>query len=153
MCDSDLKLSVLPVVLQDIVIDYAFNVPKHSFLDSLDIILSIVDMKLPFFFFRPRIWSWHYSRFLPNPIFSFMPIEYYNGLYSELFDDDALYCLLLSLDFRRKNVKLFGSRQRWLSRILNSWRAIEPFAAYYKMLLRAKTPIMKKRATFISNFV
>lgn len=153
MCDSDLKLSVLPVVLQDIVIDYAFNVPKQAFLDSLDIILSIVDMKLPFFFFRPRIWSWHYSRFLPNPCFSFMPIEYYNGLYSELFDDDALYCLLLSLDFRRKNVRLFGSRQRWLSRILNSWRAIEPFAAFYKMLMRSKTTIMKHRSTFITHFV
>ena len=153
MSDSDLKLSILPDVLQDIVLDYAFNLPKPAVLDSLHIILGIIDMDLPFFFFREKIWSWEYAKFLPNPIFSFMPIEYYNGLYSELFDDDALYCLLLALDFRRRNVRLFGSRQRWLSRILNSWRSIEPFAAYYKMLLRSRSPIMKHRSSFISHFV
>ena len=153
MCNTELKLNILPDVLQDIVIDFAFNLPKRDVLDSLEVILGIIDMDLPFFFFREKIWSWEYAKFLPNPIFSFMPIGYYNGLYSELFDDDALYCLLLALDFRRKNVRLFGSRQRWLSRILTSWRSIEPFAAYYKMLLRSRTPIMKNRSSFISRFV
>jgi len=153
MCKSDLKLSVLPDVLEQLVLDFAFNLPKQAICDSLDIILSIVEMDLPFFFFRPKIWSWEFAKFLPNPVFVFMPIEYYNGLYSELFDDDALYCLLLALDFRRKNVKMFGTRQRWLNRILWSWRTIEPFAAYYKMLLRSRTPIMKQRSPFITRFI
>ena len=153
MSVSDVNLRVLPDVLQELVLDFAFNLPKQAISDSLDIILSIVDMDLPFFFFRPKIWSWEFAQFLPNPVFVFMPIEYYNGLYSELFDDDALYCLLLALDFRRKNVKMFGTRQRWLNRILSSWRTIEPFAAYYKMLLRSRTPIMKQRSPFISRFI
>ena len=153
MIVSDVKFSVLPSVLQDLVLDFAFNLPKTDVLESLDVILSIIDMDLPFFFFRESIWSWHYNKFLPNPVFSFMPIHYYNGIYSELFDDDALCCLLLGLDFRRRNVRMFGSRQRWLDRIIQCWRCVEPFAAYFKMLLRSKTPIMKQRSAFIKRFV
>ena len=153
MSVSDVNFSVLPSVLQDLVLDFAFNLPKTDVLESLNVILSIIDMDLPFFFFRESIWSWHYNKFLPNPVFSFMPIHYYNGIYSELFDDDALCCLLLGLDFRRRNVRMFGSRQRWLDRIIRCWRCVEPFAAYFKMLLRSKTPIMKQRSEFIKRFV
>ena len=153
MSVSDVNFSVLPSVLQDLVLDFAFNLPKTDVLESLNVILSIIDMDLPFFFFRESIWSWHYNKFLPNPVFSFMQIHYYNGIYSELFDDDALCCLLLGLDFRRRNVRMFGSRQRWLDRIIQCWRCVEPFAAYFKMLLRSKTPIMKQRSAFIKRFV
>ena len=153
MCNSELKLDGLPDDLQNLVLDFAFNLPRDAILDSLHIILSIIDMDLPFFFFREKIWSWQYTMFLPNPVYSFMPIQYYNNLYSELFDDDALYCLLLGLDFRRSNVRMFGSRQRWLDRIVTSWRCVEPFAAYYKMLIRSKKPIMKFRSNFIRSFI
>ena len=153
MCEPDITLSVLPTVLQQLVLDFAYNLPKTAVLSSLNTLLDIIDMDLPFFFFRPKIWSWEFAKFLPNPVFEFMPIEYYNGLYSELFDDDALYCLLLGLDFRRKNVKMFGSRQQWINRIVSSWRSIEPFAAYYKMLMRSRTPIMKHRSSFITRFL
>jgi len=153
MCKNDLKLTILPDVLQDLVLQFAFNLPKQQVLDSLDVILDILDMQLPFFFFREKIWSWECNNFLPNPVFSFMPIEYYNGRFGELFDDDAMFCLLLGLDFRRKNVRLFGSRQKWLDRIVTSWRCVEPLAAYYRMLLRTRTPIMKKRGPLIKMFV
>jgi hypothetical protein len=153
MCNNEVKLVELPDVLQDLVLLYAFNLPKHDVLESLGVILDIVDMKLPFFFFRQKIWSWQYNNFLPNPVFSFMPIEYYNGRYCELFNDDAMFSFLLGLDFRRKNVRLFGSREKWLDRIVTSWRCVEPLAAYYRMLLRSQTPIMKKRGPLINMFV
>ena len=150
MCKNDVKLSSLPDVLQDLVLEFAFNLPKDQVLGSLQVIL---DMKLPFFFFREKIWSWEWKHFLPNPVFSFFPIEYYNGRFDELFDDDAMFCLLLGLDFRRRNVRLFGSRQKWLNRIVTSWRCVEPLAAYYRMLLRTRTPIMKKRGPLVQAFV
>ena len=53
MCKTDVKLCSLPDVLQDLVLQFAFNLPKDQVLRSLQIILDIVDMKLPFFFFRP----------------------------------------------------------------------------------------------------
>ena len=153
MCESELKLSILPDVLQEIVVDYAYSMSRVQVLKSLQTILDIVDMELPFFFLREKIWSWHWNCFLPNPVVVFEPIEFYNGRYCELFDDDALYCLLLGLDFRRKNVKLFGSRQKWLNRIVTSWRCVEPLAAFYRMLLRSHTPIMKKRGPLVNLFV
>ena len=153
MCKNDLKLCSLPDVLQELVLEFAFNLPKHQVLTSLQVILDIVDMKLPFFFFREKIWSWSCNNFMPNPVFSFMPIEYYNGRFCELFDDDAMFCLLLGLDFRRKNVRMFGSRQTWLNRIVTSWRCVEPLAAYYRMLLRTRSPIMKKRGPLVHMFV
>jgi len=153
MCKNGVKLSILPDVLQDIVLDFAFNLPRDAVLRSLNVILDILDMRLPFFFFRNKIWSWQYNVFLPNPVHTFMPIEYYNGRFCELFDDDALYCLLLGLDFRRRNVKMFGTRQTWLNRIVSSWRCVEPLAAYYRMLLRTRNPIMKKRGPLVRMFV
>ena len=152
MSGADEKLTVLPLVLQELVLDFAFNLPLDAVLKSLHTVLSIVEMELPFFFFREKIWSWHYNMFLPNPVFSFMPIEYYNGRFCELFDDDALYCLLLALDFRRRK-KMFGSRQRWLDRIVSSWRCVEPFAAFYKMLMRSNTRVMKQRGPMVHLFV
>ena len=127
--------------------------PRDDVLRSLETVLAIIHMELPFFFFREKIWSWHYNEFLTNPVRTFLPIEYYNGRYCELFDDDAMFCLLLGLDFRRRSVKMFGSRQRWLDRIMRSWKCVEPFGAYYKMLLRSQGPIMKQRGPLVSLFV
>ena len=153
MCKTDVKLCSLPDVLQDLVLQFAFNLPKDQVLGSLQIILDIIDMQLPLFFFREKIWSWNCKHFLPNPVFSFLPIEYYNGRFCELFDDDAMFCLLLGLDFRRRNVRMFGSRQKWLNRIVTSWRCVEPLAAYFRMLMRTRTPIMKKRGPLVQAFV
>ena len=47
MSVSDVNFSVLPSVLQDLVLDFAFNLPKTDVLESLDVILSIIDMDLP----------------------------------------------------------------------------------------------------------
>ena len=143
----------MPCVLQELVFQFAYNMPRDDVLRSLETILSIINMELPFFFFREKIWSWHYNEFLTNPVRTFLPIEYYNGRYCELFDDDAMFCLLLGLDFRRRSVKMFGSRQRWLDRIMRSWKCVEPFGAYYKMLLRSQGPIMKQRGPLVSLFV
>ena len=52
---SGVNLGDLPDVLQELVILFAFNLPKDEVLESLDVILSIVDMNLPFFFFRDAI--------------------------------------------------------------------------------------------------
>jgi hypothetical protein len=62
MSKNDIKLVELPDVLQDLVLLYAFNLPKQQVLESLGVILDIVDMKLPFFFFREKI-------FLAEPCF------------------------------------------------------------------------------------
>ena len=106
-------------------------------------------MNLPFFFFKPEIWCWHERRFIKNPMKSFVPIETVGGRVSDLFDDDAMYCFLLALDFRRKKVRMFGTRERWLHRLTSNWCTVEPFAAFYRMLLREDEPFMKKHKRFL----
>ena len=122
MCKNDLYLSVLPDDLQDLVFKFAYGLPKEQVLCSLYALLDIIDMQLPFFFFRKKIWSWDLKKFLHNPVWVFEPMEYYDGNFNSLFDDDAMYCLLLGLDFRRKNVRLFGSRDKCKSHLHTSSR-------------------------------
>lgn len=152
MCKNDLKLTILPDVLQEIVLIYAYNMPKTQIMQSLRTLQRINEMKLPFFLLKERIWSWDLKMFLPNPCKVYFPIEYY-GSYSRIFDDDSIFCFLLALDFRRRNVRLFGSRENWMSRICTSWRAIEALGAYFKMLLRSKHRVMKKRGPLIRKMV
>ena len=153
MCKNDQKLRDLPVDLQDLVLQYAYNMRRSDVLDSLEQILDIKAMRLPFFFFRERIWSWHYARFLPNPVFQFLPIGYFGGSYSDIFDTDSFFSLLIGLDFRRKKVKCYGSRRRWLDHMLMSWEMVLPFSSFYKMLLRSKTPIMKMRRSRVRMYL
>ena len=68
MREHELSLSVLPDVLQDLVLMYTYNLPKKQIMKSLRVILDIAEMQLPFFFLKERIWSWHYEKFLPNPL-------------------------------------------------------------------------------------
>ena len=152
MCKNDLKLTILPDVLQEIVLIYAYNMPKTQIMQSLRTLQRINEMKLPFFLLKERIWSWDLKMFLANPCKVYFPIEYY-GSYSRIFDDDSIFCFLLALDFRRRNVRLFGSRENWMSRICTSWRAIEALGAYFKMLLRSKHRVMKKRSPLIQKMV
>ena len=134
----------LPTVLQDLVMLFCFNLPKADVLKGVDMILDIKDMGLPFFFFRDKVWSWEYARFLPSPLKVFMPIEYYGGSFREIFDADSVYCFLLALDFRMRNVRKFGNRQRWENRILLSWRVMDSLASYYWMLMRSKTRVLRR---------
>ena len=141
------NLCFLPSELVDLVCFFAYNISHKSVLHSVNQMCRILDMRMPFFFFRRAIWSWHYSKFLPSPLVEFLPIEYY-GNYAQLFDEDVLFYFLLCLDFRRRKVRVFGTRGRWIDLFLASWHTYEPFGAYYKMLLRSKTPVLKNNSPF-----
>ena len=135
--------------LQNIVCMFAYNTSLGSVKHSLKVYGVVRSMNLPFFFFKPEIWYWHERRFIKNPMKSFVPLETVGGRVSDLFDDDAMYCFLLALDFRRKKVRMFGTRERWLHRLTSNWCTVEPFAAYYRMLLREDEPFMKKHKRFL----
>ena len=140
---------VLPQDFRNVVLEFAYNMHYDHVLESVNTILDIKAMDVPFFFFRDKVWSWTFKKYCRNPIYTYLPVELIGGSYSDLFDEDSMFCLLLGLDFRRRNVRLLGSRRDWLNRIYASWRAVEPLAAFYKMLLRCNTPIMKKNRFFV----
>jgi len=148
MCRKHPKVHDLPTDLQQLVYMFAFNMPKKAVQGSLNTFLEIKRWKLPFFFYRDKIWSWHWKTFLPSPLKKFMPIEYYGGSFREIFDDDAVYCFLLGLDFRMRNVRQFGNRHAWENRMLASWRVMDSLAAYYWMLMRSKTRVLRKHTIY-----
>ena len=153
MHEKHVQLCDLPTDLQEIVYMFAFNLPKAAVLSSLHTILEISKWKLPFWFVNRWIWSWHYRTYLLNPLISFMPIEYFDGVYHDIFDLDVIYSFLLSLDFRRKNVRAFGSRKLWETRILVSWRTMESLSYYYRMLLRSETKVLRKNTFYEEHYV
>ena len=110
-------MNELPPDLQNIVCLFAYNTTLGCVKRSLALYLVIRSMHLPFFFYKRRIWCWHERKFIKNPMTEFVPIETVGGKISELFDDDGFYCFLLALDFRRKKVRMFGSREKWLHRL------------------------------------
>lgn len=148
MCSNEPKIADLPDVLQDLVYMFAWNLPKMQVHVSLNTYLEIKKWNLPFWFLQKRIWSWHYNRYLKNPLETFMPIEYYGGKFRDIFNDDSVYCFLIALDFRMKNVRAFGSRRLWELRLLDSWRAMDSLAAFYKMIMRSKTRVLRKNTAY-----
>ena len=47
MCKNNPKIGDLPLVLQDLVLQFAYNMPREQVLDSLEVILDIKSMQLP----------------------------------------------------------------------------------------------------------
>ena len=148
MCKNDPKVCELPSVLEDLVYMFAWNLPKTPVQASLITYSEINGWELPFWFFHKRIWSWDYNCDLDSPLKTFMPIEYYGGHYKDLFNEDAVYCFLIGLDFRMKNVRAFGNRRLWEARLLDSWRVMDALSAFYKMLMRSKTRVLRKNTTY-----
>ena len=70
------------------------------------------------------------------------------GKFRDIFNDDSVYCFLIALDFRMKNVRAFGSRRLWELRLLDSWRAMDSLAAFYKMIMRSKTRVLRKNTAY-----
>ena len=134
----------LPPELLNIVVLFAYGVPLEAVKHSLTLYSEIKNMSLPFFFYRDIVWDWDSRKFLKNPMVSFEPIEAFGGIVGHLFDEDAMYCFLLGLDFRRRIVRMFGTRERWLHRLSTNWCAVEPFAAYYRMVMRSSDNLLKK---------
>ena len=147
-----MNICALPTDLQDLVCLFCFNLPLKAVKTGVNRILEIKNMGLPFFFFRDKIWSWECKRFLPSPLKVWLPIQYFGGMYRDLFDDECMFYLLLCLDFRRRTVRMFGNRETWMGRFSDSWRSLEPFSAYYKMLLRSKDPILKQNSPLLDFF-
>ena len=153
LCKNDPKVCELPHVLEDLVYMFAFNLPKPAVQTSLKTLLEVGQWDLPFWFLNQRIWSWHYRCYLDTPLKCFIPIEYYGGDFNTLFNTDAVYCFLLGLDFRMKNVRAFGSRRLWEARMLESYKAMDAVSSFYKMLLRSKTRVLRKNTYYEAFYV
>ena len=147
-----LSISHLPAVLQDIVVSFAYDKTIKEVNECIDVLLSIRKMRLPAFFTQEVVWSWSTDEFVVNPLVKFEHIDTVSGDYSSLFNFDALYCFLDALDFRKREVRQFGSRREWLQRLFSAWETVSPLSAFFRVILRAKNPT-KKRNSVIRRYI
>ena len=153
MQEKEPQISDLPIVLQDLVLSFAYDEHKWVIKRELETLLEIKSWRLPFWFIEPVIWSWHYRRYVTTPLISYVPMKYCGHKYRDLFDLDVIHSFLLALDFRVKNVRCFGSRELWQTRILESWRCLDSLSSFYKMLLRSKTRVLRMNTQYEEMYV
>ena len=136
---------ILPPVLVDIVLEYAYDTTRECLADDLEVYNTIDEMHLPFFMMKSKIWSWKTRSFVKSPLMEYLPLVNFDDDITRLFDFDACYCFLLSLDFRRRIVRTFGTRDQWVERLMHNYLSFEPFGGFYRMILHIRESVMKKR--------
>lgn len=120
--------------LADIVCDFAFLCRYSEFFYSLKRYLEILCFRIPEHLLNRRLYSPKYRRVVPNPLKVFEPIQNF-GSYRDLFDWSTVYMLLWQLDFRRKIVRVYGSRGSWHVRFALDWKNVLEFVIYYRTLV------------------
>lgn len=141
-----MNLTILPTDIVSIVCEFAYHVPLSVVKPSLKRILEIKKMRLPEWMLQRVLFSYHYNTVLPSPLRCFEPMMIF-GDYHRLFNLPSILNLLYMLDFRRKSVSVWGSRQMWLKRLGRmsqfDYRYIQVFALFFRYLFRLPTKVMK----------
>ena len=103
----------LPKVLKNVVSEFAFDCGWAETNRNLQMCEKIAAYHISPVFLRPKMWSWKFRTFLPSPLDVFLPIRQYTGRWSDMIDWHAVNELLYRLDYRRKLVKMGGTRHEW----------------------------------------
>ena len=134
--------------LADIVCDFAFKCRYRAFFYSLKQYLAIRCFHVPDHCLSSRLYSPVYRTLCRNPLIVFEPIENF-GSYRELFDWDTIYMLLWQLDFRRRTVKVYGSRGSWHLRFSFDWKSVLDFIVYYRTLVGISSCVQVFKPTLV----
>lgn len=135
----------LPVVLQDLVTDFAWENPCQLVLDNIETLLEIKSYNLPPLFFQTqyryvctgaRGCKSTYGIVMPNPLYEYVPF----WKYIDLFNIFRIQHLMYNLDFRKRIVKRAGSRQFWMNSF-DHYKSILQFGLFYKILLASEMDV------------
>ena len=121
----------LPVVLQNLCTDFAWETPFRLVTENLDVLLLIKSMNMPPMFFRPCLFHQSFCCHIHSPLEVYTPF----WAYSELFNIYRIKELLYNLDFRKRNVKSAGTRFSWMNSFDKHYVNILYFGMFYKILL------------------
>ena len=122
---------VLPTVLQDLVMFFAYKTTAEVVNKNLEVLCLIKAAKLPDFFFRFYVHDSNNFAYLPNPLNEYNPYFEYAKLFNTFRIKELLYCL----DFRKSTVRSLGSRWHWFDLLDTDYEAVLSFGIYYKMLV------------------
>lgn len=133
----------LPNDLKNIVSDFAFECKWFVMEKDLEMCKVMVNMKLSSVFVRHEMWSRKYGCYMLNPLIVFRPINDFCSFWGDLVDWHAVEELLFRLDFRRKFVRGFATREQWRTKFIDNWETICEFDGFYRFLLCTRVPCFK----------
>ena len=133
----------LPNDLKNIVSSFAYDCKWETVVKDLKTCEEVQKMQISGVFTREIMWSFKYNEFIPNPLWTFEPIQNFTHTWSDYIDWHAVHEFLWRLDFRRKFVKMVHSRTGWRLMFKESWRNIEKFDSFYRFLLYTRVPCFK----------
>ena len=120
----------LPCVLQDLVLDFAFKITKKELDDDFETIRIIKSWDLHPIFVRNRVWIREQWCFQDNPLQIYIPLQKLENEFS-MFDMCLVFELLDRLDFRKRNVRCMGPRDKWIN-CLDHVEFLGLFSMFYK---------------------
>ena len=125
----------LPLVLRDLITQFAWDKKAHETFLLACIATEVNEWGIPDVFIRHYHYDWKRMVGAVSPLVVFnagiRPCDW--------FREDVCFLLLQMLDFRRKTVKIDGSRLTWMRRLRDDWTTIVPFSAYYLRLICDKS--------------
>ena len=133
----------LPKVLKNVVCEFAFDCNWAKTGSSLRMCEKIASYKISPVFLRPQMWSWSFGEFLPTPLDVFLPIHQFTGRWSDIVDWHAVNEMLYRLDYRRKFVRIAGTRREWFQKFRENWLNICLFDQFFRVMLHSTIPCFK----------
>ena len=138
-----MSFETLPKVLKNLVCEFAFDNNWTRTASSLEMCEKIARYEISPVFLRSQMWSWSHATFLPNPLRVFLPIQQFTGRWSDMVDWHAVNELLYRLDFRRKFVRVGGTRHEWFQKFRDNWLNIRLFDSFFRIMLHSTIPCFK----------
>jgi len=138
-----MSFNKLPKVLKNVVCDFAFTCNWQETESCLQMCEQIASYKISPVFLRLQMWSWTYGTFMPSPLRVFEPISRFTGRWSDMIDWHAVNELLWRLDYRRRLVRVGGTRHAWFTKFRENWLNVRLFDSFYRVMLHSPLPCFK----------
>ena len=133
----------LPKVLKNLVCEFAFATSWRQTRKSLEMCEKVANYGFSPLFLRRQMWSWACGTFFPSPLVVFRPISRLTGRWSDMIDWHAVNELLYRLDYRRKVVRMGGTRHQWFEKFRADWLNVRQFDQFYRVILHSTIPCFK----------
>ena len=136
-----MNFTVLPCVLQDLVLDFAFKITKKELDEDFETIRIVKSWDLDPMFVRNRVWIREQWCFQDNPLQIYIPLQKLENEFS-MFDMCLVFELLDRLDFRKRNVRCMGPRDKWINCLdhVEFLGLFSMFTSRHAKILRTSSP-------------
>ena len=125
MCFSD-----LPDDLQDIVVGFCFEIRTKELKRDLETIFEIKSWKLPPRLLPNLVFCTETCGYVPHPLTMYRPMSHFRNKL-RLFDMFRVMDVLHRLDFRKRSVRVMGSRWDWMEK-LQEWEFVGLFSLFIR---------------------